>query len=541
MGVYENQLLELDCENLGELRELLASKNSTADYFRKKVNLLLERAKKEFEENLKKKDFFESRRIYEETTKEIFRWKPFLWNLNIKGCHKLETLDIDCNSLEKNDFSNYPNLIRLSLMYNGYSKDRSRNNEVFRIARDASLTLSKNPELEYLNYYGSNYTEVEITDCPKLVKGGNITITENTKPEEFLGPDGTNTIVNNKSASAEVRAGQDDPTWGENLVRRQAEKQLDQIQGDVAPVDPENPVITDPTQLEGKNSFPNLKAMYGKQSEVNLAGGLSKNRALTGVMIIDDWQAEFIDVGNNFLHYLVVKNCPNLTKLIYSHNAMRHDAFIDWDSCPNLSPENVCKEKYNDPNWDTEMTEAFDKGELTGNDQFNEELDQHFQLNEQVKALLEKLIRGEPNAFTEFIKAFQGPDFESTFADLDEENQTQFTQTFVPKLEEKVKELISNFNKEKQSEFLKEVNSLKPFFAYLSEETKAKLTSLVKSLATEETSPNKKPWLWIGGLGIVFALFLGVFYLVIKRLLNYDGGKANNRQNFKKTNKTQAV
>jgi len=47
-------------------------------------------------------------------------------------------------------------------------------------------------------------------------------------------------------------------------------------------------------------------------------------------------------VGNNNLQDLVVRNCPNLKKLIYAHNEMQKEATIE--NCPNLVEIN--KENY---------------------------------------------------------------------------------------------------------------------------------------------------------------------------------------------------
>jgi hypothetical protein len=49
-----------------------------------------------------------------------------------------------------------------------------------------------------------------------------------------------------------------------------------------------------------------------------------------------------INVGNNSLSYLVIKNCPQLHTLRYAYNALRHDAWID--NCPNLTT--IDKENY---------------------------------------------------------------------------------------------------------------------------------------------------------------------------------------------------
>lgn len=65
---------------------------------------------------------------------------------------------------------------------------------------------------------------------------------------------------------------------------------------------------------------------------------------LTGKLVIDGWaNLKSLNVGNNELNALVVKNCPKLKRLIYSHNKMRKEAVIE--NCPNLVE--IDKENYN--------------------------------------------------------------------------------------------------------------------------------------------------------------------------------------------------
>jgi hypothetical protein len=63
---------------------------------------------------------------------------------------------------------------------------------------------------------------------------------------------------------------------------------------------------------------------FANKSEMTIAG-----EDLIGIMIIDGYQGYKINVGDNYLSYLVVKNCPNLTTLRYAHNALKHDAWYD--------------------------------------------------------------------------------------------------------------------------------------------------------------------------------------------------------------------
>jgi hypothetical protein len=82
-------------------------------------------------------------------------------------------------------------------------------------------------------------------------------------------------------------------------------------------------------------------------------------------------------VGNNQLTGLVVKNCPNLKKLIYSHNRMKKEATIEC--CPNLTE--IEKYKFDDYVIPHEEEEDFSESEKD-----NEELNE-------TKAKLEETIQ----------------------------------------------------------------------------------------------------------------------------------------------------
>jgi hypothetical protein len=81
----------------------------------------------------------------------------------------------------------------------------------------------------------------------------------------------------------------------------------------------ESQIITDPSQLT--NDYPDLLDEFGNEPEITIAG-----EDLMGIMIIDGYQGRKINVGDNYLSYLAVRNCPNLTTLRYAHNALKHDA-----------------------------------------------------------------------------------------------------------------------------------------------------------------------------------------------------------------------
>jgi len=95
-------------------------------------------------------------------------------------------------------------------------------------------------------------------------------------------------------------------------------------------------------------------------------------------MIIDGYpELESLNICNNYLSYLVVRNCPKLKTLRYAHNKLRHDAFII--NCPQLTV--IDKENYNGGIiWDEKSEEQFSKGELKSEDNFNEQLNKDSQI-----------------------------------------------------------------------------------------------------------------------------------------------------------------
>jgi hypothetical protein len=112
----------------------------------------------------------------------------------------------------------------------------------------------------------------------------------------------------------------------EKINQPEAEKQQeDEIQDELQP-EPEQQ-----KENENQNELEN-------EEELTIT-----NEGLTGTMIFDGFtKLRKINVGNNSLSYLVIKNCPQLHTLRYAHNALRHDAWID--NCPNLTT--IDKENY---------------------------------------------------------------------------------------------------------------------------------------------------------------------------------------------------
>jgi hypothetical protein len=106
---------------------------------------------------------------------------------------------------------------------------------------------------------------------------------------------------------------------------------------------------------------------------------------------------------------------------------------------------------------------------------------------------LENIENGKPNAFEEFINAYQNIDrFEDVFENLNKENQTKFTKFFVPKLNAHVQALITNHDKMDKDKFIEEVKKIVPFKSYLTEEIDRQITNLLKTYLETDANQNIK-------------------------------------------------
>ncbi|MDR1670661.1 MAG: hypothetical protein LBR43_02995 [Spiroplasmataceae bacterium] len=159
------------------------------------------------------------------------------------------------------------------------------------------------------------------------------------------------------------------------------------------------PIITNPSQLT-RNNYPDLlTGKFGRGPEITITGG-----RLAGTLIIDGYQGQKINVGNNRgLEYLVVRNCPHLTTLRYAHCGLKHDAWYD-------------PKEFNNPNLTIIDNHNWDGGIAWGNsedeenekgyqEEFKEELAQETEDKKQedlraefYKLLLEMLTQAEKYA-----------------------------------------------------------------------------------------------------------------------------------------------
>jgi hypothetical protein len=256
---------------------------------------------------------------------------------------KLTILDADVNFIEDLKFPPLPELAAISLRQNVSAKI----GKIKKKDKNKSLVL-RSPKLIFLDYHRSNIKQV---NHALGLENPNLLTICNSK--SYTNPDGT--------------FNPDVATPWEDLFNQLHSKRKAKQKGWTKPAPPpaeenssdQEPIITDPTQLT--NDYPELWAKNKDEEELTIT-----TEGLTGTMIFDGFtKLRKINVGNNSLSYLVIKNCPQLHTLRYAYNALRHDAWID--NCPNLTTI----DKYG---YDGGV--AWDNKELPpdGKEKFNQEL-----------------------------------------------------------------------------------------------------------------------------------------------------------------------
>ncbi|WNE40005.1 MAG: hypothetical protein GBAus27B_000072 [Mycoplasmataceae bacterium] len=369
-----NNLTQLELEKLGannSLVNLTANNNQLRQikvtHLKNLQSLLL------FENNLESLDVSGIKNLVDVNiyangyyiTKEIFckgqvlEFHEFhgIRNLQTEGCEKIESLDIDLNYIKNLNFSHLKNLNNISLRQNGEERwsylDEDENQ---RPVRRISRVMSKVDQKLVLNSAHLKLIDTKFSNIKEIINKG--IVWDPLNPQSFLA-----TLNNPKqfriidNSTDEANWHPDAPTlWEQIVIEQEQQKLREELALDEFSTQSENDqtIITDISQLT--NNYPNFCEKNKNQSFLDISHmNLMKN------LIIDDWpNLRELNVGNNFLSYLVVKNCPQLTTLRYAHNAMRHDAFIE--NCDNLTT--IDKEKYHDSSWDKDLEELFKKDEL---------------------------------------------------------------------------------------------------------------------------------------------------------------------------------
>ncbi|WNE40614.1 MAG: hypothetical protein mread185_000071 [Mycoplasmataceae bacterium] len=245
-------------------------------------------------------------------------------------------------------------------------------------------------------------------------------------------------------------------------------------------------------------------------------------------MIFDGLQAHSINIGNNRLFYLVIRDCPNLVKLRYAHNLLVDgDAFIDWDSCRNLKPENIdkfnCDGKHGA--WAQLSLAKIESGELMGNEKFNQELKkdkQNLEIKQKnidwVKAILTRIENQESIPFKDFLDIFKDSSVQTVLQSLDEKTSQEFRTVFIPRLETHAQDLINNYEQMTKEKFEEEYQKIETFLIMLSPELQNKLTRLAKGEQLEIiANQNIRPWLI--GLGTMVLMTAGIIFYLTNRMI----------------------
>jgi hypothetical protein len=169
----------------------------------------------------------------------------------------------------------------------------------------------------------------------------------------------------------------------EKINQPEAEKQQeDEIQDELQP-EPEQQ-----KENENQNELEN-------EEELTIT-----NEGLTGTMIFDGFtKLRKINVGNNSLSYLVIKNCPQLHTLRYAHNALRHDAWYEENN-PNLTT--IDKNNHDGGIiWDQASHDQFEQGELKPKITFDKKEESESTESEQHLTQITQLIQQIEAALTD--------------------------------------------------------------------------------------------------------------------------------------------
>jgi hypothetical protein len=266
--------------------------------------------------------------------KTISSMMETLW---LVGCSNLKYLDADLNDLE----------------------DLSFVTSQLTSLEEISLRQNKQEQLYWLDENGEKkmgYNETAVDE--ELILNSSYLTRVDISNSNFKG------FINkaNKEQGKETEViqssdNEDAPTeWEQRAFERRQQKERERYGlGDKpSPTEQDENIITDPTQLT--NDYPKLLDKAGQDQDLDLS-----HMDLTGTLIIDGYQGRKINVGNNYLSYLAVRNCPNLHTLRYAHNAMRHDVWIDNFS--NLTT--IDKNNYDGGIiWDQASHDQFEQGEL---------------------------------------------------------------------------------------------------------------------------------------------------------------------------------
>jgi hypothetical protein len=368
---YFNHLLELDCSNLKNLKDLNCH-NNIADVIGIGVvglnKLILKNC-----ESLKKLDVAENRLT-----------ALSLWNL-----HNLKAVSLKENSLKQLTIKNTPNLefldfsrqglFKLNIETKGFTLEKSIPVN-FGVWENAGQNLKKLFYTEGAKFWkiASKDNKLEISKedilkyLPKLKKF-EASFGETFDFERYL----------DKLKKEEKRKKR------ERAKKKKKKKKNQQSDSAYASDNEEEEIITDPAQLT-RNDHEYLLDEFANEPEITIAG-----EDLMGIMIIDGYQGRKINVGDNYLSYLAVRNCPNLTTLRYAHNALKHDAWYDKNLFNNPKLTIIDNNNWDGGIiWDQASRTQFDQGELKPKITFDKK-EESTEAEETLKQILRLIYQAE--------------------------------------------------------------------------------------------------------------------------------------------------
>lgn len=341
-------------------------------------------------------------------------------NLRINHCKDLKKIECENNLLESLEFIDLPKLEHISCFGNfrtlffiaqGLNKLVIKNCKSLKFLDCGEnslerLILKDHPELEQVSVKGNNLEALSIEDCPKLgyldfslqgdyiidqdglpsicstrqtyyftdkqscqslerVKFGERTKTYfiegkqsipfNPKEDFKYFPKLTDFGVSNIDDDPDFEAWLD-----KKKEEREAEEQRKLREANPLPTEDEN-YDPDPEQKKKKNDEIPLCPWVLPTSKANIKKIDLPHKHLMGKLIIADYpDLTFINVGNNDLEALIIRNCPQLKRLIYAHNNLR-ESEAEISGCPKLTSINnyKCQGGWERPEMTDEEKEAF--------------------------------------------------------------------------------------------------------------------------------------------------------------------------------------
>ncbi|WNE40517.1 MAG: hypothetical protein GBAus27B_000584 [Mycoplasmataceae bacterium] len=215
----------------------------------------------------------------------------YLKEIISENCVNLESLDIDINDLNNLDFSHLTKLIKISV----------RQNNMLSTVRSKKTLLLNSSHLEHINALAS--------DVKEIINRG--VIYNQFNPEPFLATlDNLDkfTIIWKNTKKQQQKTSEDAPNlWEQDEYERQQEREREEF------------------EKEGH--------IYQGQTHLDLSG----SNWIKSIEIDGDknypQSLKSINLGDNYLEEVIVRNMPNLVRLIISHNKVSN---LVIENCPKL-------------------------------------------------------------------------------------------------------------------------------------------------------------------------------------------------------------